>query len=201
MASHLHENRTPYAALRHGITVYAYDTLSALPPGHEPELDEMFAPLDTELFAFDPPATINHDPIVQTLYDHLIDGITDEYVVDPANPAHHEPRWYTLGYQTRRFTTNHFSHSRHLAAIQKQLWPKHADRSDSSLPFWSLVTLSDTPAIIGPAACAKLHADFVTHPHLTETRFGKDDQAHRRWALILEQTLITPSMSLVLANS
>lgn len=201
MASHLHEGRTPYTSLRHGITVYAYDTLTVLPPGHEPQMDEMFQPLDDALFAFDPPASIDHDPQVQALYEHLVDGITDEYTIDPKNPAHHEPRWYTLGYQTGRFSINHFAHGMYLSALQKQLWPKGARAGDPSLPFAALIAVADTPAIMGPVACARLYADFLAHPHLEETRFHKDDLVHQRWVKLLEQVLITPSMSLVLTSN
>lgn len=200
-ASHLRESRVPYSQLVHGIAVYAYDCVSAMPPGHEPELDEKYQPLDTELFAYDAPSPIFDDPASQALYEHLITGIVDEYTVDPANPAHGEPRWYTLGYQVDTFTTNYFAHNMYLGALQSQLWPEDADPTDQSLPFWSLITLSDTRALIGPAAITALHADFLAHPVLADKPFNKNDLVHQRWKSMIEKTLDLPSMTLVLASN
>lgn len=141
------------------IQILGFKSITALPAGAEPELDEHGFPLDESI-------TRAYTP---TRFPRALDGLEGGQEEDPLEPGHLGSRWYQLGEGAG--ATFNMSSSR-LTAYRDELLA-FSDRADGRpLPneylFQDLIEIDGADAMIGPVACRRLAAAFRRHPWVDE---------------------------------
>lgn len=170
-----------------GLDVTSYSAIAALPADWEPPLVNGERDWD-ELYERD----------IQRAYTNVafpraMDGLEGGHDNDKFSEMRSlGSRWYQLTGPGPKTHASYSGHGDYRDELTEAFWtPEQRDGYEEGdvpegAPFIDLIYFSDCEGLMGPEACARLHADYVKYPELGTDSTDWNYRRHQNWAKAVE---------------